>query len=77
MNTDRSDKKGTHWWSLNWFLFDRFGFEGFKKFILQDDSQTVNKILYGIENFIKKTKKNHFDNSYVFYARIWKDQKQK
>ena len=37
MNTDRRDKKGTHWWSFldlhpkkEIFLFDSFGFEGFK-----------------------------------------------
>ena len=37
MNTDRSDKKSTHWWSfLNHhlkkeiFLFNSFGFDGFK-----------------------------------------------
>ena len=41
MNTDRSDKKGTHWWSFpdlhpkkEIFLFDSFGFEGFEEFIL-------------------------------------------
>ena len=39
MNTDCSDKKGTHWWSFldlhrkkEIFLFDSFGFEGFKEF---------------------------------------------
>ena len=37
MNTDHSYKKGTHWWSFldlhpkkEIFLFDSFGFEGFK-----------------------------------------------
>ena len=51
MNTDRSDKKGTHWWSFldlnpkkEIFLFDSFGFEGFKEFLLQDDRKTLNKI---------------------------------
>ena len=60
MNTDRSNKKGTHWWSfLNLhprkeiFLFDSFGFEGFKEFIIKDDRKALNKILFGI----KKTKK--------------------
>ena len=51
MNIDRSDKKGTHWWSFldlhpkkEIFLFDSFGFEGFKEFLLQDDRKTLNKI---------------------------------
>ena len=58
MNTDRSDKKGTHWWSFlelhtkkEIFLFDSFSFEGFKEFILDDDGNILNKILYGIEKF--------------------------
>ena len=39
MNTDRNDKKGTHWWCFldlhpkkETFLFGSFGFEGFKDF---------------------------------------------
>ena len=58
MNTDRSDKKRTHWWSFlelhtkkEIFLFDSFSFEGFKEFILDDDRNILNKILYGIEKF--------------------------
>ena len=41
MNTDQSDKNGTHWSSfLNLhpkkeiFLFDSFGFKGFEEFII-------------------------------------------
>ena len=41
MNADGSDKKGTHWWSFldqhpkkEIFLFDSFGFKGFKEFII-------------------------------------------
>ena len=58
MNTDRSDKKGTHWWIFlelrtkkEIFLFDGFSFEGFKEFILDDDRNILNKILYDIEKF--------------------------
>ena len=61
MKTDRSDKKGTHYWSFLdlhpkkvIFLFDSFGFEGFKEFILQDDQKVLYKIFYGIEKFHKK-----------------------
>ena len=61
MNTDCSDKKDTHWWSFLYlhakkrsFLFDSFGFEGFKEFLLQDDRKTLNKTLYGIKRFEKK-----------------------
>ena len=64
MNTDRSDKNDTHWWSfLNLhdrkeiFLFDSFGFEGFKKFVIDNDRNVLNKILFGIEKFQKKDQK--------------------
>ena len=52
MNTDRSNKSGMHWWSFldlhpkrEIFLFDRFGFDGFKQ------------ILFGIEKFKRKDSK--------------------
>ena len=64
MNTDQSNKNSTHWWSfLNLhprkeiFLFDSFGFEGFKEFIINDDRKTLNKILFRIEKFLKKDNK--------------------
>ena len=59
MNTDRSDKKCTHWWSFldlhpkkEILLFDSFGFEDFK-----DDPKIHNKILHGIEKFNKRDNK--------------------
>ena len=39
------------------FLFDSFGIEGFKEFILRDDQKIFNKILYSIEKFNKKDNK--------------------
>ena len=64
MNTDRSDRNGTHWWSFldlhkrkEIFLFDSFGFEGFKKFVIDNDRNVLNKILFGINKFSKKDQK--------------------
>ena len=64
MNTDRSNKNGTHWWSFldlrerkEIFLFDSFGFEGFKEFIIDNDRNILNKILFRIEKLKKKDKK--------------------
>ena len=64
MNRDRSNKNGTHWWSFldlypkkEIFLFNSFGFDGFKEFLLQDDKKTLNKILYGIKKFEKRPSK--------------------
>ena len=38
-------------------MFDSFGFEGFKEFVIQDDQKIINKIFYGVENFDKKDNK--------------------
>ena len=61
MNTDRSDKTGTHWWSFldlhkkkkEIFLFDSFGFEGLKKFIIDNDRKILNKVLFNLNKFQK------------------------
>ena len=57
MNTDQSDEKGTHQWSFldlhpkkEIFLFDSFGFHGFKEYI-QD------KIFYRVGEFNNKDNK--------------------
>ena len=64
MNTDRSDKPGTHWSSFldlhpkkEIFLFDSFGFTGFTKFIIDNDINILNKILFGIQKFKRKDQK--------------------
>ena len=64
MNTDRSDRAGTHWWSFldlhqkkEIFLFDSFGFEGFKKFIIDNDRKVINKVLFGLNKFQKSDRK--------------------
>ena len=38
-------------------MFDSFGFEGFKEFVIQDDQKIINKIFYGVEKFDKKDNK--------------------
>ena len=62
MNTDRSDKKGTYCFldlhtKKEVFLFNSFGFQGFKEFILQDDQKILNKVLYGIKKVNEKDNK--------------------
>ena len=62
MNTDRSDKKDTYCFldlhtKKEVFLFNSFGFQGFKEFILQDDQKILNKVLYGIEKVNEKDNK--------------------
>ena len=64
MNADRSIKNGTHCWSFldlhkrkEIFLFDSFGFEGFKEFNIDNDRNILSKILFGIEKLKKKRMK--------------------
>ena len=64
MNTDRSDRDGTHWWSFldlhpkkEIFLFDSFGFTGLKKFIIDNDEKLINKVLFNLKKFGKKDRK--------------------
>ena len=63
-NTDRSDKKGTHWWSMldidpknDIFFFDSFGLDGLKQFIIQEDKKIIDKILIGIEQMNRTDQK--------------------
>ena len=56
-NTDRSDKKGIHWWSIldidgkkDFLLFDSFRIKGLKNFIVKDNEKIVAKVLKGAEN---------------------------
>ena len=52
-----------NWWSFldllpkkEIFLFDSFGFEGFKEFIIQDDKKIINKIFYDVGKFNEDNK---------------------
>ena len=49
-NTDSSSKPGTHWWSIldiepktDIFIFDSFGIDGLKQFMIQGDSKIIEK----------------------------------
>ena len=53
LNTDKENEPGVHWWSFmdihpknNLFLFDSFGVEGFKLFIVNNDQKIINELLY-------------------------------
>ena len=55
-NTDKYNEPGQHWWSFldidpksNLFLFDSFGLEGFKLFIVNNDEDIVDKLLYNFQ----------------------------
>ena len=55
-NTDKENELGVHWWSFmdihpknNLFLFDSFGIEGFKLFIVDNDQDIINELLYNFK----------------------------
>ena len=60
MNTDRSGKKGRHWWSFleisskaQIFLFDSYGFVDLKKFIIDNYRNAIDEFFYGLEKMNK------------------------
>ena len=61
VNTDSSDKDGTHLWSiLNikpkidlLFFYYLLGIDRLKNFIIQDDESVIQKMLFGIEKMTK------------------------
>ena len=60
LNTDRSYKPGTYWWSIidihlkkSIFLFDSFGIIGLCNFIIQNDESIVKKTLHRIKKMIQ------------------------
>ena len=63
-NTNRENKPGTHCWSFldihqkkDLLLFDSFGFTGFKQFIVDNDKNIIDKMLFNLEKFNKKRRK--------------------
>ena len=63
-NTDGSSKGGTHWWSIldiepktDFFFFDSFGLDGLRHFIIQEDKNVIEKILFGTEQMTRTDNK--------------------
>ena len=61
-NTDKENEQGVHWRSFmdihpknNLFLFDSFGLEGFKLFIVNNDQQIINALLYNFRKCESKS----------------------
>ena len=53
-----------HWWSFldiylkkDLLLFDSFGFTGFKQFIVDNDLDIIDKMLFNLQKFNKKDSK--------------------
>ena len=61
-NTDKENQPGVHWWSFmdinpknNLFLFYSFGIKGFKLFIVDNDQDIVNELLYNFRKCESKS----------------------
>ena len=61
-NTDKENELGDHWWSFmdihpknNLFLLNSFGLEGFKFFIVNNDQQIINALLYNFRKCESKS----------------------
>ena len=68
-NTESSEKEGTHWWSIididpktDIFFFDSFGADSLKHFIIQNDRNIIEKILFGTEKMTRTDDKITFCN---------------
>ena len=64
MSTGNSGKGRTHWWSIlniepkqDIFLFDSFGLDGLKHFIMQGDQSIIEKVLFGTEKMTRTDSK--------------------
>ena len=70
-NTDRSDKKGTHWCSIldidekkDFLLYYSFGIKGLKNLIVKDDEKIVAEVLKGVENLKEDKEQINLVNVY-------------
>ena len=82
-NTDRKNKPETHWWSFldiypkkDLLLFDSFGFTGFKQFIVDNDENIIDKMLFNFKKINKKDIKTNLV-SLTFFIESFKNNKGK
>ena len=82
-NTDRENKPGMHWLNFldihlkkDLLLCDSFGFAGFKQFIVENDKNIIDKMLFNLEKFNKKNTKINLV-SLTFYIEPYKENKRK
>ena len=62
-NTDKENEPGVDWWSFmdihpknNLFLFDSFGVESFKIFIVNNDQKIINELPYNFKKYESKSR---------------------
>ena len=83
-NTDKENEPCIHWWSFmdihqknNLFLFDSFGLEGFKLFIVDNDRQIINQLLYNFKKCESKSTHKRTLCTMKFCVETWQKMSQK
>ena len=83
-NTDKENEPGVHWWSFmdihpknNLFLFDSFGVEGFKLFIVDNDQKIINELLYNFKKCESKSSQKLKLCTMKFCVETWQKMSQK
>ena len=83
-NTDKENEPGVHWWSFidthpknNLFLFGSFGIEGFKLFIVNNDQDIINEVLYNFKKCEKKSSQKLQLCTMKFCVETWQKMSQK
>ena len=83
-NTDKENEPGVHWWSFmdirpknNLFLFDSFGVEGFKLFIVDNDQKIIDELLYNFKKCESKSSQKLKLCAMKFCVETWQKMSQK
>ena len=83
-NTDKENEPGVNWWSFidihpknNLFLFDSFRIEGFKLFIVNNDQDIINEVLYNFKKCEKKSSQKLQLCTMKFCVETWQKMSQK
>ena len=83
-NTDKESEPGKHWWSFldihpknNLFLFDSFGLEGFKLFVVDNDKQIINDLLFNFKKCKSKSNQKLTLCNMKFCVETWQKMPQK
>ena len=84
LNTDKENEPGVHWWIFmdihpknNLFLFDSFGGEGFKLFIVDIGQKIINKLLYNFKKCESKSSQKLKLCTMKFCVETWQKMSQK
>ena len=77
-NMDKENEPGVHRWSFidihpknNLFLFDSFGIEGFKLFIVDNDQDIINELLYNFKKCKNKSNQKLKVCTMTFCVETW------